>query len=445
MLITFDVRHIQHVESIILSLNLSEHKLSCIVGKNGIGKTTLIKAIKNLSLADTFKKTSSDSIFRTDSTITYKVNEDIYSFEYDETINSLNCKSTIPEEVKINVDVELPLPHGQRFNFLQTISDVDADLRRAIVLEDYSNPAELITFLNEIYDSKKFDDIKAIQVKGVEYYCITLPNNRYIREDYLSSGEYFLISLYRKIKSRRKLIVIDEIDISLDAAAQVRLIKWLRACCTEFKVNILFTTHSLAMMRMLEDGELHYMRTEEGKTEVVQASYNYIKSVMFGFNGYDKYILTEDITLRDFLRYIIARYCPNTFYKYHIIHTGTAASVADLLNRNMTEEFLSIERNVIAIMDGDMRANEIGNRANTYCIPLDSVEKAIHHLHENGGVHPRLTGVIPQKQHKRVYNDLILRNLMSQTEIFELLCNTYNADIEAFAEILKGFLYTANN
>lgn len=443
MQIIFEVKHVQHVDAVSLTLNLSEHVISCIVGKNGVGKTTLIKAIKNLALADTFKKTSADSIFRENSAITYKINEDTYNFEYDETINSLNCRKTIPDQLKANIDVELPLPHGQRFNFLQTISEVDADLRRAIVLEQYSTPDDLIVFLNEIYGSDKFNDIKAIKVKGTEYYCITLPDNRYIREDYLSSGEYFLISLYRKIKNRCKLIVIDEIDISLDAAAQAKLVKWLRACCTEFEVNIVFTTHSLAMMRMLEDGELYYMHTEEGETKITSTSYNYIKSVMFGFNGYDKYILTEDTTLRDFIRHIITRYHPNTFHKYHIIHTGTATSVADLLQRNKTEEFLSIEKNVIAIMDGDMRAEEIGTRANTFCIPLDSVEKALHHLHENGGVHPQLTGTIPQKQHKRVFKDLQIRNLMSQTEIFDLLCNTYNAEIEVFAGVLKNFLYSA--
>lgn len=441
MQLTFKIDRVQHVNSVEFKINLSEHRIFCIVGKNGVGKTTLIKAIKNLALADTFKKTSADFIFKQNSVITYKIDDETYSFEYDESINSLNCKKTIPEQIKENIDVELPLPHGQRFNFLQTISDVDSDLRRSIVLENYTTPSDLIAFLNEIYDSNKFDNIKSITIKGTDYYCVVLPESKYIREDYLSSGEYILISLYRKIKSRCKLIVIDEIDISLDAAAQVRLIRWLRACCSEFKVNILFTTHSLAMMRMLDDGELHYMHENEASTEIKAVSYNYIKSVMFGFNGYDKYILTEDKTLKSFLQHLITKYYPNTFQKYHIIHIGPATSVADLLQRNRTEEFLSIERNVIAVMDGDMRDQEIGTRNNTYCIPLDSVEKALHHLHENGGVHHQFTIEIPERQHKRVFNDLISRNLMSQTEIFDFLCNRYDNELKEFTRILRDFLY----
>lgn len=443
MQITFEVNHVQHVDSLSLTLNLSEHKISCLTGKNGVGKTTLFKAIRNFSFADTFKKTSADFIFQKDSKITYKVNEETYNFEYIDAINSLNCKKNIPDEIKKNIDVELPLPHGDRFNSFQTISGLDGDIRRAVVLGQYTKPDDLISFLREIYDSEKFNNLKAVKIKNKEYYCIVLPEDRYIREDYLSSGEYLLISLYRKIKSRRKLIAIDEIDISLDAAAQVRLIRWLRACCTDFKINILFTSHSLAMMRTLNDNELFYMQESDSLTEIKSVSYNYIKSVMFGFNGYDKYILTEDITLRDFLRHIIARYCPNTFHKYHIIHTGTSTSVADLLRRNASEEFLAIERNVIAVLDGDMRNQEIGGRANTYCIPLDSVEKALHYLHENGGVHPEIKGTIPIKEHKRVFKDLIIRQLMSQTEIFDLLCNTYNDDIKEFSAILKDFLYCA--
>lgn len=442
MQITFEVKHIQHIESISLTLNLSEHKISCIVGKNGVGKTTLIKAIKNLSLADTFKKTSADSIFRPESKITYTVNDETYNFEYDETINSINCKKNIPDQIKTNIDVELPLPHGQRFNFLQTISDVDADLRRAVVLEQYTTPDELIAFLNEIYDSDKFKNIKAIQVKGIEYYCITLPNNRYIREDYLSSGEYFLISLYRKIKNRRKLIVIDEIDISLDAAAQVRLIKWLKACCTEFKVNILITTHSLAMMRTLESDELYYMQADGGSVNITPTSYNYIKGIMFGFTGWDKYILTEDDVLQDFVEYLIRTYLENTFYKYKIIYIGGAPNVADLLKRNLTENFFASDGNTIAVLDGDQRTLKIAAQKDTFCIPLESVEKALYADYQNGKFKSKLKEPIAPQHYKQLYKKHIQRKLISQDEIFKYLCDQNKQEIEAFCTILGSFLNT---
>jgi ABC-type cobalamin/Fe3+-siderophores transport system ATPase subunit len=35
--------NIQHIEELKFNIDLSENKLMCIVGKNGVGKTTLIK------------------------------------------------------------------------------------------------------------------------------------------------------------------------------------------------------------------------------------------------------------------------------------------------------------------------------------------------------------------------------------------------------------------
>lgn len=139
------------------------------------------------------------------------------------------------------------MPYGNRFNFFQSISNADHEIRRNIVLENYSHPDELIDLFGAIYNSSKFDNLRCITIKKKTYYCLILGESRYIREDYLSSGEYFLISLYRNIVSSRKLIVIDEIDISLDAAAQAKLVEQLRLSCQKYAVNIVFTTHSLTL------------------------------------------------------------------------------------------------------------------------------------------------------------------------------------------------------
>ncbi|MDQ0652565.1 AAA family ATPase [Pseudomonas cedrina] len=323
MKISFQINDVQHVASANLLIDLDDNKLTCVVGKNGAGKTTLIKAIRNLYSADTFLKTSSTSIFRESSSVTYKADGVEFKFIYDNTIQALNCHTPIPDALKALIDVELPMPYGQRFNFFQSISGADDDIRKAIVLSQYVQPVELIGFLRGIYGTTKFDSLVEIKIKSESYYCLPLEEDRYIREDYLSSGEYFLISLYRKIKSKNKLVVIDEIDISLDAAAQVRLIEKLREFCSQYEVNILFTTHSLAMMRTLHEDELFYMEDLDGVTEIRPASYNYIKSILFGFKGWDKYILTEDEELKEQIEFLISKMNKDElFFNYKIIPAG---------------------------------------------------------------------------------------------------------------------------
>jgi ABC-type glutathione transport system ATPase component len=244
MHLRIEIDRVQHVDRLSLDLDLAENKLTCIVGKNGVGKTTLVKAFRNLSHSDTFLRTASSGTFAAESTISYDLDGESVRFAFDANINSLNCRSSISETMRSLCVVELPMPHGQRFNFFQSVSDADREIRRQIILEEYRQPEELIHFLSDIYSSDKFASLVETKVRGRSYYSILLGDNRYIREDYLSSGEYFLINLYRTITGGARLIVVDEIDLSLDAAAQVHLLRKLREFCCQYGCNILFTTHS---------------------------------------------------------------------------------------------------------------------------------------------------------------------------------------------------------
>ncbi|TQN50120.1 Methionine import ATP-binding protein MetN [Acidithiobacillus thiooxidans ATCC 19377] len=313
---------IQHIASLTLDMDLSAPGLVCLVGRNGTGKTTLVRALRNLSSADTFVRTATPYAFSPTSRIIYKVDGAEVVFAYDENIRSLNCREVIPSELRGLISAELPMPHGARFNYFKSASEADLDIRRAITLGTNGNPHELIDFLAEIYSSERYSRMIAVTVKGKNYYAIVNDNGTYIREDYLSSGEYFLINLYRTIKGSAQLIVIDEIDISLDAAAQANLSAWLRKFCDRYGRTILFTTHSLAMMRQLEASELFYIDDTQGVISITPRSYSYAKARLFGFAGWDKYILTEDEVLLSFIEAVIEKYCPQIFFRYKIIFIG---------------------------------------------------------------------------------------------------------------------------
>lgn len=443
MKISFQINDVQHVSSASILIDLVDNKLTCVVGKNGAGKTTLIKAIRNLCSADTFSKTSSASIFRESSSVTYKADGVEFKFVYDDSIQALNCHTPIPDAIKALIDVELPMPHGQRFNFFQSISGADGDIRKAIVLSQYNQPIELIEFLRGIYGTNKFDSLVEIKIKNESYYCLPLEGSRYIREDYLSSGEYFLISLYRKIKSKNKLIVIDEIDISLDAAAQARLIEKLREFCSQYEVNVLFTTHSLAMMRTLRENELFYMEDLDGITKIRPVSYNYIKSILFGFKGWDKYILTEDEELKSQIEFLIGKMNKDElFFNYKIIPAGGADNVIDLMQRNSDENFLSAPENVIVILDGDKKDNARVRRSPAiFCTPINNIESALLKEYEKEDFPYRLPDRVKHCGAKSLFTEMTKRHkIISVSQLHNYLYDGLEESYKELIAVLEGFL-----
>jgi len=433
-----ELEEIRPIKALRLELDLANPQLLCIVGKNGSGKTTLAKAILNFVLADTFTRTSADGVFQQRSTIRYRFGNHEFLFSYDDTLKTLNSKVPIPESLKAQISVELPVPYGHRFTFFWTLSEADHEIRRATILGDYQRPTELIEFLSRIYEDRRFDDMVEVRFRRGSCCCFLLPGGRYLREDYFSSGEYFLINLYRRILQGARLVVVDEIDISLDAAAQTRLAAELRALCANHGVTVVFTSHSMAMIQTLQSGELLYMeRTPDGAT-IVPASFSFVKSLMFGFVGRDRYILTEDSVLKAFLEFVIQRYCAPSFYSYYLIEVGGATQVVDLMTRNGREGFFGPVNDVIAVLDGDQRQERHAQSPGTYCVPFQNVEEALWVEHQRPDFPLRIP--VPQPNARALYKYLIRERYLSQDEIFKLLCDRHSDAMNEFANIFRTLL-----
>lgn len=434
------LEYIQHVEALEIDLDISNVGIMCLVGRNGAGKTTLVRALRNLSNADTFIKTATPYAFSQISRITYTTEDHSVSFTYDENIRSLNCRDVIPAELRNLISAELPMPHGTRFNYFKSASDADLDIRRAIALGDYEHPDELIAFLNSVYGSSHYSSMAEVRSKNKSYYAIIKDDGTYIREDYLSSGEYFIINLYRTIKGDSRLIVIDEIDISLDAAAQANLASWLREFCRKYNRKILFTTHSLALMKQLNPEELYYVSKIEGVAKVEPTSYSYVKARLFGFSGWDKYILTEDLLLLSFIEAIIEKYVPERFFNYKVIFIGGGSQVVSLMKYNKEENFLSSPSNVIAILDGDQKNEKHLKESNVFVIPIESVEKAIFAESKKDPDFPFETARSDFTSAKDFHNYLKQKRVATQKEIFEYLIKKDESEYQDIVGVLSGFL-----
>ena len=242
------------------------------------------------------------------------------------------------------------------------------------------------------------------------------------------------------MKGSARLIVVDEIDISLDAAAQVRLVKRLRDFCAKYNCNVLFTTHSLAMIRTLDDGELFYMERCGVETTMKAAPYSYVKSRLFGFTGWDRYILTEDSVLSGFLETFIRRRVTDVFFEYKIIYVGGGGQVRDLLKRNREEHFFGEPDRVIAVLDGDQSGTGHPDEEDVYFLPFASVEEALHEYYFKDDFPYKLSNDRQFSGPKDLFRALQQNHLMSKDEIFRYVCDMNDSDLEELHVVLRKFL-----
>jgi len=442
------IEDIQHIKKLEFSIDLSSSGIYAIIGKNGVGKTMLFKAIQNLVTSNTFAKTSNKYIYKDSSKIIYNIDGAVYTYEYNEDVGTLDSKEVVTDEMQNNIYVELPIPFGERFKYFQRLGEVDSEIRSRIGTKRYTSPCELIELLNYVYDSNRFDNFVEIEIRKEKYYAIPLENNYYIREDYLSSAEYFIISIYKMIQKKCKFIAIDEIDISLDAMAQVRFIEKLRELSSKYNTKILFSTHSLALIKTLDkkkDDKLYYMELKEGIVSFEEKSYNYIKSLLYGFQDYDKYILTEDETLKDYMEYLLKD--ENIFSKYIILYIGGASNTVSLMEMNKTKKVFEHSNNVITVLDGDVKIEFMEND-NVYFLPFDSVEKELFTYYQCEDVgfinfsedELGRYNVSSVPKAKEIYKMILREKLKTKHDVFRFISEKKHDLVNEFKIVLCNFL-----
>ena len=445
MKICIEIRNVQCISSFDFSLETKQSPIMCIVGKNGSGKTTLARSFLNLKSADTFLRTSSPYIFSESSEIRYTIDNNSYFYRFNKKLRTLDSRDVVEKTTLNDIHVELSFPHGSRFTRHQKLGEVDAELRQKIAISDYKKPTELIKLLRNIYRSDHYENLKQVTIKNQNYYFILKPNLFYIREDHLSAGEYFVINLYKIISTDTKLIVIDEIDISLDASAQVNLIEEFRQFCLAQKTCMLITSHSLPLIKTLRETEIHYLENKYGHLSLTPRPYSYVKSILYGFKGWDKYILTEDKILEKYLDHLISTRI-NSFFHYKLVYVGGGTNVIDLLQRNAESNIFSVSKNVIAILDGDQSKKQYCiSRDDVRFIPFESIEIHLKDIYSqpNRGSLPEVDYPSAKKKNKdakNLYKALRQHPSWSEQKLFDHINETEADGVNTLVNHLESFL-----
>lgn len=441
------INNIKNIDELSISFNYPESNIIVITGKNGKGKTSVVKSFGLISNPLIFSKSSGMKAIRPGSYIRFEIQGfENFEYTYNPKIEAIDTRDTPPKEGAVLA--ELPIPYGKRFDQFTLISKNDSDIRAKIAASDYKKAEKLIDFLSRVYSSNKFSNLNSTTVKGNEFYFILKDNDYYIREDHFSSGEFFLIQLFRLITSGAKLILIDELDVALDASAQTKIYPVIKELALQYKTRIVLVSHSLAFMETVEDGGLYYLEEDdESKISLEQRSFAYIKSDLYGFKGYDKYILTEDSVLENFIEFLIKKYSIISYYQYQVIGAGGSNQLETLIKKNDSKKIFCEPSCLTCIVDADiferLKNNYTGPTAIHSC-PFTDIEKYIHQNHREvlgSDYWPNYQESVNQKRASKTYWKWLQNTKgLHQNALFELLCNNNKESVEEFSKVIRDFL-----
>ncbi|HCK7325946.1 TPA: AAA family ATPase, partial [Proteus mirabilis] len=75
MFISLNIKSLQHINNVLLDFDFSNRNLICITGRNGIGKTSIVKSLCLLKDISVLNKTSSIFSINKETNITISINK----------------------------------------------------------------------------------------------------------------------------------------------------------------------------------------------------------------------------------------------------------------------------------------------------------------------------------------------------------------------------------
>lgn len=270
--------------------------ITVIVGKNGSGKTTVMKAIKLLSKnkipQDEFFETVIDDGGFQNTNISYTLDGQVFQYKRIRQ-NEWGKDGTIPDKFNITYIQPKTMVGAIDKSFLYDdigkntarIQKVEYVIKQSKKLKQ--NPRSTSErkqrhFLNnnaiEATNYILQGNIKSIEVVRHKYYSgtwgtsIIFNDGNQYSEYNAGSGEFLIASMVDQIQRvpSESVLLLDEPEVSLHPGAQKRLICYIFEIIKEKKIQVIITTHSTSIVEKLPKTAIKCFRKIENNIIVIE-------------------------------------------------------------------------------------------------------------------------------------------------------------------------------
>ncbi|MCY9669577.1 AAA family ATPase [Paenibacillus alginolyticus] len=262
-----------------LEFGIPTQGVKLLTGTNGIGKTTLLTALARIgigtALRDNFNKINSSNGEIIDpylhSKLSYHVNNESVTY-------SKSAKNRwMPDKLE-NAKVL------SKFGYNSVLYIKADSFRLKPVNKDiYHNKvsavdATLVSAICEVLENIKFSNMKGIKLDAGRAVYLVPNETGYYPEYYFSTGESCVINILTSVlkASRGSLILIDEVDITLYPAVQLKLLRYLRKIAAQLDHTIIISTHSINMIKDTDIQDIYFLHSPamDGNIKVENPCYH---------------------------------------------------------------------------------------------------------------------------------------------------------------------------
>lgn len=370
-----------------------EKGLYALTGENGSGKSTIITCA-----AASFYNTSYKDYFgdpRPGAKIEFQYHSDSKIIEEHDGIWKAQG------DLHITGFYEGSIIFGTRFrnmnfNLISTLSQVrEEDLTKASdfvikglgnILHDDEN------YYNDLLVMKK-KVAKEKRLKRMNYYY--KHKGSLINQLNMSTGENLLLTILSSLQIRLNkenygesptFLFLDEVELALHSSALRRLIYFLKEIANKYNMVVMFSTHSIELVRSIPPTNIYYLQSyNDGSLDVLNPCYPiYATRNLESANyGYDCVILVEDTLSKKIIDKILLDKQLLNNKRIAVMAIGGWPQVIKFAYEAINSNLMIKNTKIIMVLDGDIKndvnkfiKNEhIGFADEPQYLPIKSLEK----------------------------------------------------------------------
>lgn len=289
-----------------------------ITGANGSGKTSLLTVLHRMGASNAFQlgfpggKASTGIDGLADATITYKINNKTVAYRYNQIRWSATPKSNSQLVRDAFTEVMFLKADSSR---VEPTQDELKSLKKRVADE------RLRKFMNAVFDTDKFDNLYRINLRGrglvahlIDKAKPEAKKKTWYSEKAFSLGELCVMRLGQKLLEVKNggLYIVDEFEMALHPAAQIRLFKEIEMLAHEAPCTVLVSTHSSSLIKSVSRKNIIYLENDSGDVNIhrnVYPTYALQHLALDEESSPDRLIFVEDVS---------AKQCIDEMLKQHL-------------------------------------------------------------------------------------------------------------------------------